>query len=62
MPDVAFLNGRFTSLSRAKVSVEDRGFQFGDGIYELIRAYSGRLFHHDRHRPGPLIHNPGNGE
>ena len=49
MPDVAFLNRRFIPLSRAKVSVEDRGFQFGDGIYELIRSYGGRLFHVEDH-------------
>lgn len=49
MPDVAFLNGRFIPLSRARVSVEDRGFQFGDGIYELIRSYGGCLFHVEDH-------------
>ena len=31
-------------LSEARVSVEDRGFQFGDGIYELLRVYAGRPF------------------
>jgi|SRR5579863_4954589 len=49
MPDVAFLNGRLMPLSRAKVSVEDRGFQFGDGIYELIRVYRGDPFHLKEH-------------
>ena len=49
MPDIAYLNGKFLSLARAKVSVEDRGFQFGDGVYELIRAYNGRLFHVENH-------------
>ena len=44
MPNIAFLNGRFMPLSRAKVHVEDRGYQFGDGIYELIRTYHGRVF------------------
>ncbi|HSG06520.1 MAG TPA: D-amino-acid transaminase, partial [Nitrospiria bacterium] len=32
MPNIAFINGRYMPLSRAKVSVEDRGFQFGDGV------------------------------
>jgi len=41
MPDIAFVNDRFLPLAEARVSVEDRGFQFGDGIYELIRAYAG---------------------
>lgn len=45
MPAIAFLNGRFMPLTRARVSVEDRGFQFADGIYELVRSYHGRLFH-----------------
>lgn len=49
MPNIAFVNGRFLPLRRAKVSVEDRGFQFGDGVYELIRAYGGRLFHPESH-------------
>ncbi|HEY5648151.1 MAG TPA: D-amino-acid transaminase [Nitrospiria bacterium] len=44
MPNIAFINGRYMPLSRAKVSVEDRGFQFGDGVYEVIRSYSGNLF------------------
>jgi len=49
MPDIAFLNGRLMPLSRAKVSVEDRGFQFGDGVYELIRTYNGYPFHLQEH-------------
>ncbi|MDC4225657.1 MAG: aminotransferase class IV [Candidatus Manganitrophus sp.] len=49
MPNIAFVNGKWSSLSTAKVSVEDRGFQFGDGIYELIRTYRGELFHIDSH-------------
>lgn len=49
MPNVAFLNGRFMPLAQAKVSVEDRGYQFGDGIYELLRVYNGRIFHLEEH-------------
>lgn len=49
MPDIAFLNGRFTPLDDAKVSIEDRGFQFGDGVYEVIRTYKGRPFQLDAH-------------
>jgi D-alanine transaminase len=45
MPNIAFINGRFMPLAQARVSVEDRGFQFGDGIYELIRTYDGRIYH-----------------
>lgn len=49
MSNIAFVNGKWSSLSAAKVSVEDRGFQFGDGIYELIRTYQGEVFHLDEH-------------
>jgi D-alanine transaminase len=49
VPNIAFLNGQFMPLAQAKVSVEDRGFQFGDGIYELIRTYEGRIFHMEDH-------------
>ena len=49
MPDMAYINGRFMPLSQAKISVEDRGYQFGDGVYELIRTYSGKLFQVEAH-------------
>lgn len=49
MPDIGFVNGRFSPLAEATVSVEDRGFQFGDGIYEVIRTYHGKPFHLDAH-------------
>ena len=49
MPEIAFVNGRFLPLADATVSVEDRGFQFGDGIYEVIRTYGGRPFELEAH-------------
>jgi D-alanine transaminase len=49
MPNIAVINGKFMPLASAKVSVEDRGFLFGDGIYELIRNHEGRLFRIDEH-------------
>ena len=49
MPDVAFINGAFVPLADAKVSIEDRGFQFGDGVYEVIRTYKGRPFALETH-------------
>ncbi len=49
-PDqIILLNGEFIPLGEAKVSVLDRGFIFGDGVYELIPVYAGepfRLPHH----------------
>ncbi|NLN16245.1 MAG: D-amino-acid transaminase [Firmicutes bacterium] len=45
MPVVAYVDGKFfTDISQAKVSIEDRGYQFGDGVYEVIRSYDGKLF------------------
>ncbi|MEW6684023.1 MAG: D-amino-acid transaminase [Nitrospirota bacterium] len=49
MPAIACVNGRFLPISRATVSVEDRGFQFGDGVYEVVRSYGGTLFRLDEH-------------
>jgi D-alanine transaminase len=47
--DIVYLNGEYLPVTEAKVSVMDRGFLFGDGVYEVIPAYSGRLFRLDDH-------------
>lgn len=39
-----YLNGEFLPQQQAQVSVMDRGFLFGDGVYEVIPAYNGHLF------------------
>ncbi len=44
-----YLNGQFLPLDRAQVSVLDRGFLLGDGIYEVIPAYAGAPFRLDEH-------------
>jgi D-alanine transaminase len=44
-----YLNGSYMPVDDGRVSVEDRGFQFGDGVYEVIRVYHGRAFRLDRH-------------
>lgn len=44
MPDIAFVNGRFLPWKDATVSIDDRGFQFGDGVYEVVRTYRGAPF------------------
>ena len=50
IPDtLCYLNGEYASLRDAKVSVLDRGFIFGDGIYEVVPVYSGKLFRFDEH-------------
>jgi D-alanine transaminase len=50
LPDLpCYLNGEFTNLREAKVSVMDRGFIFGDGVYEVVPVYAGRPFRFDQH-------------
>ena len=44
-----YLNGDYTPLKDAKISVLDRGFIFGDGVYEVLPAYSGQLFRFEHH-------------
>ncbi len=44
-----YLNGQFVPKGEAKISVEDRGFIFGDGIYEVVRVIEGRIFAWDAH-------------
>ncbi len=46
---MVFLNGRFLPLEQATVPVLDRGFIFGDGVYELIPVYSHAPFRMDEH-------------
>jgi D-alanine transaminase len=43
MPRYAYVNGRYLSHDRASVHVEDRGFQFADGVYEVVACINGRL-------------------
>lgn len=49
MRELAWINGLTTELSEARVSLEDRGFFFGDGVYETLRIYSGKPFCLDAH-------------
>jgi D-alanine transaminase len=46
---LAYLNGQFLPRADAAVPVEDRGFVFGDGVYEVWRVVGGRLFETERH-------------
>ena len=47
---IVFLNGEYLPKDEAVVSVDDRGFLFGDGIYEVTAAYNGRLFRFEEHK------------
>lgn len=44
-----YLNGQFLPAEQATISVLDRGFVFGDGVYEVWRVVEGKLFEHARH-------------
>ena len=46
---LCYLNGETTPISQAKVSVLDRGFIFGDGVYEVVPVYGRRLFRFEEH-------------
>ncbi|WP_337286328.1 aminotransferase class IV [Candidatus Methylomirabilis sp.] len=46
---IVYLNGRYVQAARAKVSAFDRGFSYGDGLFETIRAYAGWVFGLERH-------------
>ncbi|ONG52842.1 D-amino acid aminotransferase [Pseudoroseomonas deserti] len=49
MSRIAYVNGRYVPQRDASVNVEDRGYQFGDGIYEVVHLYNGRFIDEDRH-------------
>jgi D-alanine transaminase len=49
MSRIAYVNGRYVPQHEASVNVEDRGFQFADGVYEVIHIYAGRFVDEERH-------------
>lgn len=49
MPRIAYVNGAYVPLAEAAVSIEDRGYQFADGVYEVAVALNGRLFDWEEH-------------
>lgn len=49
MPELAYLNGEILPIEKACVSIEDRGYQFGDAVYEFIASYNGKLFCLEQH-------------
>ena len=44
MARIAYVNGNYRPISEAAINVEDRGFQFSDGIYEVCFVVDGRLW------------------
>ncbi|MCH2546323.1 MAG: aminotransferase class IV [Alphaproteobacteria bacterium] len=49
MTQYCYVNGRFTPLKKAQVSVQDRGFRFGDGVFETVAVYKGLPYQWDLH-------------
>ncbi len=49
MSRIAYVNGRYLPQRDASVNVEDRGYQFGDGVYEVVHLYRGRFIDSERH-------------
>ncbi|MBM3599153.1 MAG: D-amino-acid transaminase [Alphaproteobacteria bacterium] len=49
MSRIAYVNGRYVPHARAQVHIEDRGYQFADGVYEVVLVYRGRLVDEDPH-------------
>jgi D-alanine transaminase len=49
MPELAYLNGNILPIDQAMVPIEDRGYQFGDAVYEYIASYGGKLFFLEEH-------------
>jgi len=49
MPELVYWNGSLLDPEKASISINDRAFLFGDGVYEVIRSYHGKLFSLDDH-------------
>jgi D-alanine transaminase len=49
MSRIVYVNGRYLPRAQAKVDVEDRGYQFSDGVYEVCEVRAGRLIDERRH-------------
>ncbi len=49
MSRIVYVNGRYLTHGEAGVHVEDRGYQFGDGVYEVCEIRNGRLIDERRH-------------
>lgn len=44
MPELAYINGKVMPIDQAFVPIDDRGYQFGDAVYEFLTSYTGRIF------------------
>ncbi|WOV88550.1 D-amino-acid transaminase [Sporosarcina oncorhynchi] len=46
---IYFIDGQFTEKDGVKISIDDRGYYFGDGVYEVIKVYNGELYTAEEH-------------
>lgn len=49
MTQYVVIDGNFLEREKATIDIEDRGYQFGDGVYEVIRVYNGKMFTSSEH-------------
>ena len=49
MPKISYVNGRYVPHDQAMVHMEDRGYQFADGVYEVIAVYNGHIIDEEPH-------------
>jgi D-alanine transaminase len=49
MPELAYVNGKIMPIEQAYVPIEDRGYQFGDAVYEFFASYHGHIFAMEAH-------------
>jgi D-alanine transaminase len=49
MAQIAYVNGRYAPIAAQSVSIEDRGFQFADGVYEVVAVFGGKMLDLDGH-------------
>ena len=49
MPREAYVNGRYVPHAQASVHIEDRGYQFADGVYEVVTIHRGALIDEEPH-------------
>jgi len=46
---IYFIDGQFTNKDSLKISIDDRGYYFGDGVYEVVKVYDGELYTAEEH-------------
>ena len=49
MPNIVFLNHKYIPFNEAKIPIEDRGFQFSDSVYEVVKIINKKILDFDFH-------------